>query len=97
MGAEVVLPPALMRNSFGSYYSTFKDKNEVTWSPASADLLLDVKSIQEVWQAHGVAVHEVKTLYVILRNKTQILLNVCFGTIIGCSLSPTYCVYQGIP
>jgi len=70
MGAEVVLPPALMRNSFGSYYSTFKEKNEVTWTPASTNLLLDVISIQKAWQAQGVAVHEVRTLCVVLQDKT---------------------------
>ena len=60
IAAEVVLPPALMRNSFGSPYSALKEVNQVTWGPVSSDQLLDVRAIKEAWQALGIAVHEVR-------------------------------------
>lgn len=59
IGAELVLPPALMRNSFGSYYSLLKEKNEVLWEAAPADMLLDVERIIEAWQRQGMKVHKV--------------------------------------
>ena len=61
IGAELVLPPALQRDSFGSYFSTFKEQNEVTWTPTSLSLLLDVDRVIEEWRAHGMEVHKVRT------------------------------------
>ena len=61
IGAELVLPPALQRDSFGSYFSTFKEQNEVTWTPTSLSLLLDVDRVTEEWRAHGMEVHKVRT------------------------------------
>jgi hypothetical protein len=60
IGAELVLPPALQRDSFGSYFSTFKEQNEVTWTPTSLSLLLDVDRVVKEWRAHGMEVHKVR-------------------------------------
>ena len=59
IGAQLVLAPALQRDSFGSYFSMHKEQNEVTWTPTSVSLLLDEDRIIEEWQAHGMQVHKV--------------------------------------
>jgi hypothetical protein len=51
LGAELVLPPAVCRDSFAHYFSVFKEKNEVQWSPVPLDALLDVDSIIAYWCA----------------------------------------------
>ncbi|KAI7838016.1 hypothetical protein COHA_008197 [Chlorella ohadii] len=45
LGAELVLPPAVCRDSFAHYFSVYKEKNEVQWSPVPLDALLDVDGI----------------------------------------------------
>ena len=59
VGAQLVLAPALQRDSFGSYFSMHKERNEVTWTPTSVSLLLDEDRIIGEWQAHGMQVHKV--------------------------------------
>ena len=60
MAAEIVVPPSLMRDTFGRSFSAFKDVQQATWESASTDMLLDVKGIKKAWQAHGLIVHEVR-------------------------------------
>ena len=62
IGAELVLAPGLQRDSFASYFSTFKEQNEVTWTPTDISLMLDVDRITEEWRAHGMEVHKVRIL-----------------------------------
>lgn len=56
--AELVLAPAVQRDSFGHYFSQIKDQNEVQWAPAPLSSLLDVALIIEAWAARGITVHE---------------------------------------
>ena len=56
--AELVLAPAVQRDSFGHYFSQIKDQNEVQWAPATLDSLLDVARIIEAWAARGIIVHQ---------------------------------------
>ena len=59
LGAELVLAPAVKRDSFANYFSTFKDQNEVSWTAAPLSSLLDVESIIHFWQQRGLVVHNV--------------------------------------
>ena len=59
LGAELVLAPAVKRDSFANYFSTFKDQNEVSWTAAPLSSLLDVESIVHFWQQRGLVVHNV--------------------------------------
>ena len=59
IGAELVLAPALQRDSFASYFSAHREQNEVTWTSMSTSQLLDVDRIIEEWRAHGMDVHKV--------------------------------------
>ncbi|CAL5224086.1 g6712 [Coccomyxa viridis] len=49
MGAEIVLPPALMRDSFGKYYSMTKEKNETPISKAFPDFTMP----DEAWPVYS--------------------------------------------
>lgn len=60
LGAEIVLAPAVKRDSFANYFSTFKDQNEVSWTAAPLSSLLDVDSIVSFWQQRGLLVHRVR-------------------------------------
>ena len=60
LGAELVLAPAVKRDSFANYFSTFKDQNEVSWTAAPLSSLLDVESIIHFWQQRGLVVHTVR-------------------------------------
>ena len=60
MAADIVVPPSLMRDTFGRPFSASKDVHQVTWETASTYMLLDVKGIKKAWQAHGMIVHEVR-------------------------------------
>lgn len=59
LGAEIVLPPAAKRNSFGLYFSTNAEKNKVSWSRAPLEHILDVPQIIAAWADKGIAVHNV--------------------------------------
>ena len=54
-GAEVVLPPAFVRRSFGE-----KEPGHHTWTPLPLENLLDVEQIISSWQRRGVIVHRVR-------------------------------------
>lgn len=62
LGAEVVLPPAVCRDSFAHYFSVFKEKNEVRWSPVPLSSLLDVPALTEYWAARGLHIHATPAL-----------------------------------
>jgi len=57
IGADVVLPPAAVRDSFGSYFHMAADKNEMAWSAAPLDSLLDVDALVTTWRERGVTLH----------------------------------------
>lgn len=57
--SEIVLPPAAQRDSFGKYFSTRKDENEISWTPVPLNSLLDVGKVTETWRIRGMTVHEV--------------------------------------
>ena len=59
LGAELVLPPAVKRDSFAHYFSVFKEHNEVKWTPAPLESLLNVDKIIEFWRGRGLTVHRV--------------------------------------
>jgi hypothetical protein len=59
LNAELVLPPAVQRDSFAKYFSMRKDENEVNWSPVPLSTLLDVARIIQYWRARGILIHEV--------------------------------------
>ena len=56
LGAELVLPPALMRSSFGHH------SHEIVWTPSDIALLLDADRIIAEWQARGMMVHKVRCI-----------------------------------
>lgn len=58
----MVLPPAAKRDSFGHYFSVFKEQNEVLWSAAPLESLMDTDQIVETWRARGLTVHKVGPL-----------------------------------
>lgn len=60
LGAHVVLPPAAVRDSFAHYFSVFKDQNEVMWTAAPLESLIDVKHLINFWQQKGVNVSRVR-------------------------------------
>lgn len=62
LGAELVLPPAVCRDSFAHYFSVFKEKNEVQWSPVPLDSLLDVEGIINYWRPRGLVLHKTPQL-----------------------------------
>jgi hypothetical protein len=59
LGAELVLAPAVKRDSFAHYFSTFKEQNEVSWMAAPLESLLDVDAIVQYWANKSLAVHKV--------------------------------------
>ncbi|KAK9827681.1 hypothetical protein WJX81_007940 [Elliptochloris bilobata] len=62
LGAELVLPPAVKRDSFALYFHHIKEKNEVTWTPTPLEALLDVDKIVETWHARGLTIHRTPAL-----------------------------------
>lgn len=62
LGAELVLPPAVCRDSFAHYFSVYKEKNEVRWSPVPLETLLDVEAIIRYWQPRGMVLHRTPSL-----------------------------------
>ena len=62
LGAEIVLPPAVKRDSFAHYFSVFKEHNEVKWTPAPLDSLLNVDKIVDFWRDRGLTVHRVRNM-----------------------------------
>jgi hypothetical protein len=62
LGADVVLPPAVCRDSFGHYFHTSKEKNQVQWLPIPTDKILDVEGITKTWARLGIRVLPVRWL-----------------------------------
>ncbi|PSC70539.1 alternative oxidase [Micractinium conductrix] len=62
LGAELVLPPAVCRDSFAHYFSVYKEKNEVRWSPVPLETLLDVDAIMAYWAPRGLVLHRTPSL-----------------------------------
>lgn len=62
LGAELVLPPAVKRDSFEHYFSPFAEQNEVLWTPDHLRSLLDVDKIINHWKGKGLILHEVPNL-----------------------------------
>lgn len=60
LGAELVLPPAVKRDSFAKYFSMDKTQNEVSWTPDHLDTLLDTEKIIRFWKDRGLTVHRVR-------------------------------------
>eukprot|EP00775_Hariotina_reticulata_P011827 gene11827-11971_t len=56
LGADVMLPPSVYRESFSKYFSMDLKKNEVKWTPADAGALLDVEAIQAHYAQKGIQV-----------------------------------------
>ena len=63
LGAEIVLPPAAVRDSFAHYFSVFKERNEVAWTPAPVDSLLDADGLIDFWGRQGVTIVKVGCLF----------------------------------
>ena len=53
LGADVVLPPSVYRESFAKYFSMDLTKNEVKWTPADTGALLDVAALREHYAKKG--------------------------------------------
>lgn len=53
LGADVMLPPSVYRESFSKYFSMDLKKNEVKWTPADTGALLDVESIAAHYAQKG--------------------------------------------
>lgn len=62
LGAELILPPAVCRDSFAHYFSMNREKNEVRWSPVPLESLLDVDAIIDYWRPRGMVVHRTPSL-----------------------------------
>ncbi|KAK9844459.1 hypothetical protein WJX74_002810 [Apatococcus lobatus] len=62
LGAELVLPPAVKRDSFAKYFSMDKTQNEVSWTPDHLDTLLDTEKIIRFWKDRGLTVHRTPEL-----------------------------------
>ena len=54
MGAELVLPAAIHRDSFNSHMT------KMTWRAAPQDSLLDVNALQLYWRGKDMLVHTVR-------------------------------------
>ncbi len=62
LGAEVVLPPSVYRESFSKYFSMDLSRNEVHWTPTDTGALLDVEALQEHYAKKGAGVMEGQAL-----------------------------------
>ena len=58
MGAELILHPALSRDSFGS------NTHEVKWQGLPLNSILDVAHLTTFWSKRGVILHQVQVLLV---------------------------------
>jgi hypothetical protein len=62
MGAEIVLPPAVHRDSFAKHFSTKAEANDVTWYASPLDDILDVDRFRNHWKSRGLILHPTPTL-----------------------------------
>jgi hypothetical protein len=60
LGADVVVPPSVYRESFAKYFSMLDpSRNEVKWAPAPAGALLDVDALRKHYsERHGIRILE---------------------------------------
>ena len=66
LDATLVMAPAVQRNSYAKLFSMSKEHNEVEWTPAPLDSLLDVSKIMETWSAKGITIQMVRLVPLIL-------------------------------
>ena len=59
IGANIILPPAAVRDSFAHYFSVFKDRNEVVWTPAPLESLIDVGYLISFWREQEINISRV--------------------------------------
>ena len=59
LGADLVLPPAAVRDSFAHYFSVFKERNEVLWTAAPLESLVDVDYLIDTWRQQGINISKV--------------------------------------
>ena len=50
----------MKRDSFAHYFSTVKENNQVAWTPAPLDSLLDVDKVIDFWSRRGLILHQVR-------------------------------------
>jgi len=62
MGAELVLPPAVHRDSFAKHFSTKKENNDVDWYASPLDEILDVDRLRDHWRSRGLIMHPTPSL-----------------------------------
>ena len=55
LSANIVLPPAVTRETFGKTY------NQVQWTTVPTATMLDVDQIVAKWRQHGMLVHKVNS------------------------------------
>jgi hypothetical protein len=53
LGADIMLPPSVYRESFSKYFSMDLTKNEVKWTPTDTGALLDVEALQQHYARKG--------------------------------------------
>jgi len=58
LGAEVVLPLACYRESFGQHFSLHTEENEMKWYSAPLETLVDVDRLVDVWRDWGLIIHK---------------------------------------
>lgn len=63
LGADLVLPPAAIRDSFAHYFSVFKEQNEVAWTAAPLETLIDVEYLIHYWFQQGINITKVHHLF----------------------------------
>ena len=51
--ANVVVPPALSRNSFDAYFSMDPSKNKVTWAAAATSTMWDTAHLHAYWKGNA--------------------------------------------
>ena len=57
LGADVIMPPSLYRNSYGSQYS-IHGVSELKWLPTNISSLLDMEGVRQGYEARGRQVYE---------------------------------------
>ena len=55
LGAELILAPAVHRNTFNSHMT------KTNWHATAADSLLDVEALKSYWLGNGLLIHTVGT------------------------------------
>lgn len=58
LGADVVLPPSVYRESFSKYFSMDLKKNQVKWTPTGIDRLIDVAALREHYAKKGIKIYD---------------------------------------